>query len=149
MSFRRAPKFLQGGQNGPTLGVAQHHDESCAESICGELDATDLRRRHDVSSNTDDKQVSKALVEYDLCWHPRVRASKNDSERLLACRQLAAAHLARECVAAPNAEHKAMVPFSQAFERFLRGDVQCVVLVRLTLPLTCGGRMSPLKQPRT
>src|SRR2546422_10055752 len=43
--FRRTPKFLQGGQNSPTLGVAQHHDESCAEPFRGELDAADLDRK--------------------------------------------------------------------------------------------------------
>src|SRR5881409_3519796 len=118
--FRRTPKFLQGGQNSPTLGVAQHHDESCAEPFRGELDAADLRRGHDVSCNTDDKQVTETLIEDDLSRHPRIGTSENDGKRLLACRQPAAAHLAGEPLVAPDARNKATVPLPQAFECFSR-----------------------------
>ncbi len=52
-----------------------------------ELDAADLRRGDDVSGNTDDKQITKALIEDDLRWHPRIGTSENDVERLLARRQ--------------------------------------------------------------
>ena len=93
--------------------MPQNHHQPCAEPRRGELDAADLRRSDDVSGNADDKQVAKALVEDDLCWHPRVGTSENDGERLLTCRQFVAAHLARERVAAPNARYEATVPFSQ------------------------------------
>jgi hypothetical protein len=96
--------------------VTQHHDESGAEPPRGELDTADLRRGDDVSGNTDDKQVTQTLIEDDLRWHPRIGTSENDGERLLACRHLAAAHLARECVAATNVRHESTVPLEQAFE---------------------------------
>ena len=62
----------------------------------------------------------RALVEDDLCRHARVGTSENDSEWFLALRQLAAARLADDCVAAPNARHEAAVSVSQAFECFSR-----------------------------
>ena len=86
---RRPLKFFQRCQNRPTLGVSQNHHQPCAEPLCGELDAADLRGGDDVSGNADDKQVAKALIEDDLCRHPRVGTSENDGERLLTCRQLA------------------------------------------------------------
>ena len=119
-SIRRPLKFLQGGQNSPALGMPQNHHQPCAEPRRGELDAADLRRSDDVSGNADDKQVAKALIEDDLCRHPRVGTSENDGERLLTCRQLVAARLARERVAAPNVRDEATVPLSQAFECFSR-----------------------------
>jgi hypothetical protein len=98
--------------------MAQHHDESGAEPSRRELDAADLRRGDDVSGNTDDKQVTKALIEDDLRWHPRIGTSENDSEGLLARRQLAAARLARECAAGTNVRHESTVPLAQTFECF-------------------------------
>jgi hypothetical protein len=67
--FRRLLKFLQGCQNRTALGMSQNHHQPRAEPRGGKLDATDLRRRDDVSGNADDKQVAKTLVEDDLCRH--------------------------------------------------------------------------------
>ena len=118
--FRRPLKLLQGGQNSPALRVAQNHHEPSAEPCRGELDATDLRSSDDVSGNADNEQVAQALVEDDLCWHPRVGATENDGERLLTCCQFVAACLARECVGASDVRCEATVTLSQAFERFWR-----------------------------
>jgi hypothetical protein len=92
----------------------------CAKPLCGELDATDLRRSDDISGNADDEQVAQALVEDDLCRHPRVGTTENDGERLLTCRQLVAVRLTRELVAAPNVRYEATVALLQAFECFAR-----------------------------
>ena len=59
-------KFLQSGQNCPAPGVAQHHDESCAEPLRCELDTADLGRGDDVPGDPDDKQVAQALIEGSL-----------------------------------------------------------------------------------
>jgi hypothetical protein len=111
--------------------VPQNHHQSRAEPSRSELDAADLRRSDDVTGNADDKQIAQTLVEDDLCWHSRVGTSENDREWLLTCRQLVAARLARERVAAPNVRHEATVAFSQAFECFSRWNHRRFVFVRL------------------
>ena len=140
LALRRTPKFLKGGQNSPTLGVAQDHNESCAESLRSELDAPDLGRGDDVPSDTDNKQITKSLIEDDLRWHPRIGTAENDGKRLLACRQLAATRPAIECVTATNVSHESVVPLAQAFECFLRRDHRRFILVRLTNSPTFWGR---------
>jgi hypothetical protein len=132
LALRRTPKFLKGSPNSPTLGVAQDHNESCAESLRSELDAPDLRRGNDVPSDTDNKQVTQALIEDDLRWHPRIGTAQNDGKRLLACRQFATTRLASECVTTTNVSHESVVPLAQAFECFLRRDHRRIILVRLT-----------------
>jgi hypothetical protein len=44
-----------------------NHNERCAEPFCGKFHAADLRGRDDVSGNTDDEEITQALVENDLC----------------------------------------------------------------------------------
>ena len=100
--------------------MPQHHDESRAEPLGGELDAADLRRGDDVAGDTDDKKVTKALIEDVLRRHPRIGASENDGERLLTRRQLATASLAGESVALTSVGHESMVSLTQAFECFRR-----------------------------
>jgi len=100
--------------------VPQNHHQPGTEPRRGELDAANLRSSDDVAGHADDKQVAQALVEDDLCWDPRVGTPEDDGERLLTCRQLVAARLAREYVAAPNARHEATVSLSEAFECFSR-----------------------------
>ena len=100
--------------------MPQNHHQLCAEPRRSELNAANLRTSGDVSGNTDDKQVAKALIEDDLCRHARVGTSENDGEGFLAHCQLAAARLTRERLAAPNVRHEAMIPLSQAFECFSR-----------------------------
>lgn len=72
---------IRGRQNGSTPGVAEHHDEACAEPPGGELDAADLGWGDDVPGNADDEQVTKALVEDDLRRHTRIRTSVNAVSR--------------------------------------------------------------------
>ena len=81
-----------------------------------ELDAADLGRRHDVSSDADDKQVAEALVEDDLGRHARIGTTEDDGERLLPRGQLAPARLTGGCVAALTVGDEAPVPLSEAFE---------------------------------
>ena len=116
----RPLKLFQGGQNSAAVRVTQNYHEPSVEPCRGELDATDLRSSDDVPGNADNKQVAQALVEHDLCRHPRVGTTENDGERLLTCRQFAAACLARACVGASNVRYETTVTLAQAFECFWR-----------------------------
>jgi hypothetical protein len=64
----------------------------------------------------DDEEIAQALVENDLCWYARVRASENDGERLAFC-ELTPPRLSDECRTATNFRHESAVSFAQAFER--------------------------------
>jgi hypothetical protein len=110
--------------------------QPCAEPYCGELDTAYLRGSDDVSGNADDKQVAQALVEDDFCRHPRVGTSEDNGERLLTCRQLAAARLTRQR-AAPSPRYETTVTLSKAFERFSRRDHRRDTASSLTLCVTC------------
>jgi hypothetical protein len=96
--------------------MSQHYDESCAGPFRSELDASNLRRGDDVASNTDDKQVTKALIEDDLRRHSRIGTSEDNGERLLACYQRLAACLVRWCVAGPLVRYESTIARTQAFE---------------------------------
>lgn len=89
--LRGALEFFQRRQNRPAPRVTQNHHEPSAEPLRSKLDAADLRWSGDVSRNADDKQAAQTLVEIDLYWDSRVGTPENSRERLMACRQLAAA----------------------------------------------------------
>ena len=92
---------------------------SCLRSVANNA-STDGRTRSTIERRFPDWQVAKALIENDLRWHPRVGTAENDGERLLTCRQLVAARLARERVRVANVSDEATVSLSQAFECFPR-----------------------------
>jgi hypothetical protein len=46
--------------------MTQHHDQLGVETFRRELDAADLRRRHDVPRHPNDEQIAQSLVENDL-----------------------------------------------------------------------------------
>ena len=102
-----------------------------AEPRRGELDAANLRGSNDVAGDADDKQVAQTLIEDHLCRDSRIGTPEDDGELLLTCRQLAAARLAPEYVAAPSARNEVTVSFSQAFERFASCDHRGVIRVCL------------------
>src|SRR5262245_26224929 len=95
---RRRPESVQRRLNPPDLRMDKHVAELGPELCGGEFPAADLRGRGDVADHADDEQIAEPLVEYELGGHSRVRAAKNDGERLLAGGQLAAAEVTRLCV---------------------------------------------------
>ena len=80
-----------------------------AEPRRGELDAANLRGSNDVAGDADDKQLAQTLIEHHLCRDSRIGTPEDDGELLLTCRQLAAARLAPEYVAAPSARNEETV----------------------------------------
>src|SRR5882672_1049366 len=98
--------------------MAQHHDESRAESRNREFDAADLRWRDDVAGDPDDEQVTESLPEDQLCGDARVRASEDHGEWLLPVNQLAAAALTETDSGVLHARDKALIALSQACECF-------------------------------
>ena len=73
-SAGRSLQLLERRQDGAALRVPEDDDQPRAESLGGELDAADLRRRDDVAGDADDEQVAQALVEHES--RP-ARASRN------------------------------------------------------------------------
>ena len=100
--------------------MAKNDDQPRPESLRRELHAADLGRRNDVSGDTDDEQITNALVENNLGWHARIRAPENDGEGFLACDYLASTGLSREGFAGSSASCEASISFYQAFECFER-----------------------------
>src|SRR5687767_13275899 len=76
-------QLLERGDYGAALRVPQHDDQPGLEPRRSELDATHLRRSHNVTGDPDDEQVSQTLIEHDLCRYPRIRAAEDDGEWLL------------------------------------------------------------------
>jgi OOP family OmpA-OmpF porin len=123
----RLAKFLQGGENCPAPGVAEHHHNARTKPLGGELHAADLGRCDDIAGHTNDKEVTQALIEDELRRHPRVGTSENNRERLLSCRQLAAARPTRKDLARGCLSDEATVSLFEAFKGFLRGDHRVTV----------------------
>ena len=119
MVGRRTRQLLQRGLHRAASRVAEHHHESGAEPLGGELDAADLRRSSDVSRHADDEQIPQPLVEDDLCRRPRIGASENDGEGLLAVGHRLAARLVGELVAGAGAGDKPPVALAQTSECFV------------------------------
>jgi hypothetical protein len=118
MDFRRLPKFFYGSQYSPAPRVPQNHDQAGAEPHRGELGAANLRRRNDVSGNTDDKKVAEPLIEYDLDWDPRVGTTQNNRERLSVLCHLDLQRMTQVLIATPRARGKPTVPLAKTFKCF-------------------------------
>ncbi len=114
----RPPKFFQGCLNSAALGVAQHDDEPCSEPLRGKLDATYLRRSHDVAGNTDDEQVTEALIKDDLYGHPGVGTAEYDGKRFLANGRFPSMLLIHERVGVAMVRYEASVSRSEALDCF-------------------------------
>ena len=68
--------------------MPKHDDKPGAVPRGSEFDAPNLRGSDDVAGNANHEQVSEPLIENDLDGNARVRASENDREWLLPCREL-------------------------------------------------------------
>jgi hypothetical protein len=55
--------------------VAEDNDQPGAEACRGKLYAANLGGSNDVARNTNDEQVSQALIEHDLGRNARIRTS--------------------------------------------------------------------------
>jgi hypothetical protein len=117
---RRPPHLLERGEDGAASGVAEHHDEARAGASRRELDAADLRRRHDVAGHADDEQIAEPLIEHDLRRHAGVGTAENDGERFLIGRGLETARAEAGAGERRRIRRKPAVAFSQPLERFSR-----------------------------
>ena len=65
-------EFFQRRQDSSAPGMPQNHHQSGVEPSGRKLHAADLRRGNDVAGDSDDEEVSGALIEYDLCGYAGV-----------------------------------------------------------------------------
>jgi hypothetical protein len=49
--------------------VTQNNHKRRAEAFDGELDASNLGGRYDVTGDPDNEEITQALIEDDLCWY--------------------------------------------------------------------------------
>src|SRR6476620_90184 len=70
--------------------MSQHQYQAATQMIDRVFDATQTFIIHYVSRHSNDEQIAEPLVEDDLGWNARVRATDNDGERLLNVSQLCA-----------------------------------------------------------
>jgi hypothetical protein len=98
--------------------VTEYDDQSRAESLGCELDASDLRRRDDVTGNPDDEEVSESLIEHQLGGHARIGAAEYDGERLLRSGELQLAARPWGAVITLNRGYKPAVPILESFQSF-------------------------------
>src|ERR1700736_4953542 len=68
--------------------MAQDDYQTSTEAGCGEFDTADLRRSHDIASDSDHEQVAETLIEDQLRRNARVRAAKNYCKWLLSAHKL-------------------------------------------------------------
>ena len=118
LPFARLLELFQGGQDRPALRMAQDNHQPGPEVRGRELDAANLRRRHDVAGDTDDEQIAQPLVEDELSRHPRVRATEDDREGPLLLRQLDSARMADPDLTS-DTRNEAAVSRAEAIKRFL------------------------------
>jgi hypothetical protein len=102
--------------------MAEYDHEPRAISRGSELHAPHLRRRHDVSGDADDKEITEALIEDDLGWHPGIGAAEYDREGLLSRGELGAAIVSVRRIRLADAEREAAVAEAQPVECFPCGD---------------------------
>lgn len=115
-------ELMQGCLDRATLGVPHHHDKSSAKLFGCKLDTADLRWRHDISSNTDHKQIAESLVKHNFRWHTRVRAAQDDRERLLAREQSVPLGLTRIKIPL-NPSRKPAISRFESGKRVCRGNI--------------------------
>jgi hypothetical protein len=113
----RTLQLLERGYHRAALGVPQDDNQPRVEPSSRELDTTNLRRGHDVTGDPDDEQVSQALIEYDLCWNPRIRTAEDDSERLLAGGERGALRGAQQGLGASSGGGESEISLSEPLDR--------------------------------
>ena len=110
-------QLQEGFLYGATSRVAQDDDEARTKLARGELDATDLRRRHDVAGDANDEEVTESLVEDDFCRDARVGAAEDDREGLLAVRQVTAMCSAGGCGVTLRISDKSRIALAKPGQR--------------------------------
>ncbi len=98
--------------------MTQHHYQARPEASCRKFHTAYLGRRHDVSRHTDNKEIPKALVEYDLRRDPGIRATQNNCKGLLLIRQFATVHLSGAYLVAANVRDESPISVTQSFQCF-------------------------------
>lgn len=78
------------GPHGTAFLMAQHQNESGSEDHDCIFDRPECRIIHDISGQSDDEEVAKALIKYELGRGPRVRAREDDGKGRLARRHFRA-----------------------------------------------------------
>src|SRR3981081_3390620 len=95
----RSLQLLQSRFNGAALSVSQHDHQASTELLGGELDTADQGRSDDVAGDTNDEQITQALIEDDFDGHPRIGTAEYGRERLLTRSQFETPGPARNGVA--------------------------------------------------
>src|SRR5205823_5659495 len=95
-----------------------HDDQSGPETRRRELDAAHLRRGDNIAGNADDKKVTQALVEHDLCRDARIGAPENNGKRGLRLREFNALQSFGARRAAVDSREEAAIAFLKTFECF-------------------------------
>lgn len=95
------------------LGVSHDDDQLGLRRGGGELDASHLRRRDDIARDSDDEEISQALVKEDLGGRARIRARKNDREGSPRFDHQPACVLLWQGLASEAFSHEALVTLNQ------------------------------------
>ena len=99
--------------------MPQNHDKPGAEPRRGKLDTANLRGRRDVSGDTDDEEVTEALIEYDLSGYPRVRTTEDDRKGFLLHCRLGLLRVTQIRISAAHTRGEPPVTLSKTFERLV------------------------------
>ena len=105
--------------------MTQHYDQWSTESLCGELDAADLRWRNDISGDADHEQIAQTMIENDFYGYPRIRTTENDRKRFLTRHEFIALSVAHRYVKAASARYESGIPVAQAIQCFSRWYHHC------------------------
>jgi hypothetical protein len=71
--------------------MSENNDQGSPELLCCKFNASNLGGSHNVARNANDEEVTKTLIENNLCRDPGIRASENYGKWFLPTHQLIAA----------------------------------------------------------
>ena len=116
---RGLAEFLDGGRDRAALRMPKHHDQPRAEACGRKFYAADLRRRHDISRDSDHEQVAKTLPKDKFGGYAGVGTSEHNGEGLLSLSESQATGRSEEGSRVCHARDKPLIALSQSPERFM------------------------------
>src|SRR5262249_42896221 len=87
---QRGAQVLERGVDGPAARVAEDDHEADPELRGRKLDASNLRRRHDMAGDAYHEEVAHTLAEDQFGGNSRIRAAEYDRDGFLSCQGLLA-----------------------------------------------------------
>ena len=94
--------------------MAKHHHQRCTEPFCSKLDTANLGGRYNIACYPYDEQITQTLIKDDFCWHPGIRAAKDDGKGCLSFKNTGSLCLPYQRLNTAHPGDKSLVAFLQS-----------------------------------